>query len=177
GEVGVPEETAVPGREARQGCSHFPFVVAGTALRADRFERARERRIGELRAAAEEQGGGARVLGELGFGLRNPARKALADRIAVARMVDGGLQAARERQPAVARVRLAEARYRARRGERGRYDAAKGDLALAAKALERCRGRGAAAAVEIGDARCGRVVDQPERIAADAAHVRIDDSE
>src|SRR5262245_14497595 len=90
---------------------------------------------------------------------------------------DRVLEAARERELAVALVRRAEARYGAGRGEGRRGEAAKGDLGLAGEFVERRALRRAAAAVEVAHLARGGVVDEPERIAADAAHVRVEDAE
>ena len=53
-EIRATEETAVLGREAGERAGDLAFVEASAALSGDRFERARERRIGELGATAEE---------------------------------------------------------------------------------------------------------------------------
>jgi hypothetical protein len=74
---------------------------------------------------------------------------------------------------------LAPARDRAGHGERRRQHAAVRDLGEAARvepADARARRR-AAGAVEVPHPIARRVVDQPERVAADARHVRVEDRE
>ena len=97
----------------------------------------------------------------------------------VASVVDRRRQAPRERQLAVRRVRLAPARYAAGNSQRARQHAAVGDLAQPAPThrFDRCARGGAAAAAEVADRITRRVVDQPERVAADAGHVRVDDAQ
>src|SRR5678810_1140684 len=91
--------------------------------------------------------------------------------------MDGVFQTARQRQRSMSRVRFAKAGHGAGRRERGGHEPAKGDLLLPAKALERCGRGGAAAAVEVRDLARGCVVDQPEGIATDAAHMGVNDPE
>src|SRR5512145_42998 len=109
--------------------------------------------------------------------LLDPARKPRRDREAIVRVANRILKASRERQAPVPRMRLAKARDRARRCQGRRGKAAKRDFRLPGETIEPCRGGSAPAAVEIRDALRGRVIDEPEGVAADAAHVGIEDGE
>src|SRR3989441_7985006 len=171
GEILLAEEAAQLGELHRD----FAFVEPRAALLADRLQRARERRVGKLRLPDGEKRRRCRILRQLAGGLRDPPRKARAHRIAVAGVADRLLKAARERQLSEARMRFAEAGDRAWRRQRGGDDAAEGNFSLV-KTIKRGRRRGAAAAIEIRDLARSGVVDQPEGVAADAAHVRIDDA-
>ena len=106
----------------------------------------------------------------------DPAGQTRRDRIAVAGIADRALEAARQRQAAVRRVRLAPAGHRPRCRHGGGQDAAIGNLSQPAR---RERGeigarRGPAAAIEMADTMRRPVVDQPEGVAAETGHVRIE---
>src|SRR5215472_10114157 len=110
-----------------------------------------------------------------GRGASPPGRKMAA----VTGAGHGGREVAREREPAEGGVRLAPAVDGAGRGEGGRKDAAPWNLSEAApvEPFERARGGGATARVQEAHNAAARVPDQPELIAADARHVRVDDGE
>ena len=116
---------------------------------------------------------------EVGTGHVAPVRQPRRHREAVARVTDGALQAAPQRQAAEGGVRFRPARHRARHGERGGQGALVRDFAQAAfrERLDRAARRGAPAALDVAHLARGGVVDQPEGIAADAGHVRIDDGQ
>src|SRR6185503_2655316 len=171
-EVALGEETA----ELRQLLRHLALVEAGAPLGSDGAQ-------GFCQSNVPKDGGWF-PLGKkdrLGRGIHlrrrllDPARHARGDREAVAGVMDRVLQAAREGEAAMARMRLAESRHRAGRGERRRRDAAERDFRLAREAIERRRRRRPPAAIQIGNPARRGVVDQPEGVAADAAHVRVKD--
>jgi len=76
-------------------------------------------------------------------------------------------------------MRLDPARDRARHGQGGRDDPAQRDFVQAALLQHNDRGGGRrlAAAAQIFDLAAAAFVDQPERIAPEAGHVRIDHRE
>ena len=185
GQVGQGEEAAFFHGEARQFGGDRAFVEAGAAVFGNRAQRARETGVGEFRsgtrdlAARHEDRHAFGMRLEIGFGVFDPAGQALGDRKAVARIADGGLQVARQRQAAVSGMCFGPARHRARRGECGRQDAAKRHLGVTAagKPVGAGASRRAAAAVEIAHSTGLGVMDQPEGVAADSAHVRVEHRE
>jgi hypothetical protein len=120
-----------------------------------------------------------RRLGALGERRRHrgdPGGEPRAHREAVARALDGGREHAWQRQPPVGGMRLEPAVDRAGHGHgRGQHPSIRHRREPAR--LERGNGRPggrAAAAVEEAHATCARRVHQPERVAPDARHVRVD---
>ncbi len=152
------------------------------AGRRDSLQHQREPAIGELaararrRAARNEQRERVCVQSVLTGTHLDPAREPSSHRISLPRVLDGGGKVARERQPAVLFMRSAPARHRARNGQRSGKEAAQRDFVHAARAepVDACAPCGTPAAVQVAHAACFCVVDQPERVAADAGHVRVE---
>ena len=120
---------------------------------------------------------------ELGVFFDREARLARRDDVALAGALDGGFKQHVQRQLGVrafAGLRLGglerehPSRHRARHGERGER-AARRNLVVAGVAIKprRCFGAGAAGAHD-GAHAARRLADQPEAVAADVVHVRID---
>src|SRR5262245_2685334 len=98
---------------------------------------------------------------------------------AVAGVVDRRLQIATERKAAVGRMRLGPTGNRARHGQSRGNNAFERDLvqSFACKPCKMRAGRGAATTSQISDPTGLALMDQPERIATDAGHMRVDDCE
>ena len=165
------------GEKAAEPCQlgrNLAFVETGATVGCDRLQRPRQRGIGQAGLAGRKQRRRCRILREIGLGFFDPSGHALADGVAVARSLDRGFEAARERQLAEARMRFAEAGYGAGRGNGRRDEAAEWDFL---DPLQRSGRGGPTAAVEAGHLARRGVIDQPEGVAAHAAHVRIDHAE
>ena len=126
--------------------------------------------------SGQEHRGGFALPDEIVAHHLDEARQPLRYRKAVARVADRGFQHAPQRQPAMGIMRRDPARDRARYRQRRRNDPAQRDFAqpsLLQRRQRRAAGR-LAAAVEILDLPAAAVMDEPERIAAQPRHVRID---
>ena len=184
GEVPLVEEPAGRPREARELACGLAAVEAVAAGAGDAVERAREIGIREPRAGARQCPAGREDRARLG--VENVRRRrsgcdllrdAGGHREPIARVTDCRCETARERHLAVRRVRFAPARDAAGDRQRARQHAAVGDLAQAARShrLDRCARRGASAAAEVAHRVAPGIEDQPERVPADARHVRVHD--
>jgi len=184
GQIALGEEAASLARPAGHLAGGLALVEPG-APGAQPLEGAREIRVEEApadrgaRSLGEEDARGGRIGREDWGGALDPLREPPGDREPVARVAHRGGQVVGERQPAMARVRLAPAIHRARHRDGGGHDAAERDLAEAARAEPLDRGgRGRRARrVERVHRAGARVVNQPERVAAHAGHVRVDHRE
>ena len=153
-----------------------------SALR-DQLERGRQLRVlehvagrGRL-AVDEERRRGIRVLGEQRLHALPLVRDDLADRVAVARVLDRRLQCLRQRPRAVLREQLAPAVHHARHADR-ELPAQRQALDVAfLELLWRRRRRRASARVQPVDFPVFRAVDDREEIAAGAVHRRLDDGQ
>jgi len=175
-EVGLGEEAVVGLAPAHQLLADVAPVEAMPAVTGDRFERASEVGVPEHRAVLQQDRRRLRALLQVGCRKPPPVRQPLGHREAVARIADRALQAAGERQAAVGGMRLGPARHRAGHGEgAGQHALVRhlAETALGEGGDRAARGR-AAAAVDVADSAGLGVVDQPERIAADRRHVRIE---
>ena len=135
--------------------------------------------LAERVAVLEEDRGGFGALRQLRAHDVAPMSEPRRHRKAIARIADRAFQAALQRQPSIGRMRHGPARDGAGHRERAGQHAAIGHLVEAAlgegvDGAARCR---AAAAVDVAHGLRAGIVDQPEGIAADPGHVRIEDRE
>jgi hypothetical protein len=175
-EVRGGEEAVVGPRPAHQLLRHLALVEAVPAVARDRFQRARKVGIPEHCAVLEEDRRGFRALLQLGTRDGAPMREPRRHREAVAGIADRAVEAALQGQPPVRGVRLGPARHGAGHREGTGQHPAIGHFGKAtpSEGIDRAAGRRPAAAVDVAHLFGLRVVDQPERIAADAGHMRIE---
>ena len=179
------EESAVCARIARELLRDLAFVIGVAPAGADGFNRTREIRIHQALSRArrvavfQKDRGGFPVLRQFRRGCGDPVGEAFGHRETFARIAGGRSQIARQRQASMRRMGFAPARHRTRHGERRRQDAAERDFvhAALAESFDRSACRRAAGAVEVADALLLGIVDQPERVSAQARHMRIDDAQ
>ena len=151
------------------------FIEPGAALRGDGLQRVGEAAGSSASASAKEtarRSAGSRESSGAVSG--NPARDARGRLMAFAGVPDRVLEAAGERQPCRS-ARAPRRSWRRRPASSASRERCRGrDFRLAGESLERRAARRAAAAVEVRHLARRGVVDQPEGVAADAAHVRVE---
>src|SRR5262249_47519629 len=180
-EILLGEEAAVGARVARHLARRLALVEAGAAESADALERAREVRVAQTlpesrRLPAGEENG--RRLGAFREGtqrLAQPSGTARRHLETVPRAGHRGLEVAGQREPAERGMRLGPAAHGAGRGESRGDDAAAGDLveAAVAKPLEGARRGGTAARGQEAHGAAAGGPEQPETVAAQGRHVRV----
>ena len=117
--------------------------------------------------------------GQVCLDMVNPAREALRDWKTIARIADRALQAARQRQPTIGGMRFAPARDRPRCRQRGRQNAAKRNFAVAMllEPIDAATRSRPPPAVQIAHLPRLGIVNEPECVATDPGHVRVQDRE
>ena len=184
-EIGEPEQAAARFGEPRHLGGDRSLVKAFPAIGGDRLQRARQIGVGDPCARGcrgalwEEQRGGLAVAQEIVAHHLDETGKAAGDRKAVAGVGDGAFQNAGKRQPPVGGVRFDPARHGTRHRQRRRHDAAQRNLVQPARRERvQCRALGRlATAIEVANPAARTFVKQPERVAPEPRHVRIDHRE
>ena len=180
--IGEPKQPSRILREARHFGGDGAFVKAGPAKVRDRLQRIRQIWICEPSArrrrctAREEERSGFALSHQIVPQHLDEARKPPGDRKTVARVRNRAFEHAGKRQPPAGFMRLGPTRDRARHRQGGRDYAPQRNLVQPSllQRRERRAACGLAAAVEVFDLAGPGVVNEPERVAAQSRHVRID---
>ena len=180
-QIGLAEKTTVLRRKAGQFRADLAAIEANWTLRCHRLQR-----LGQVRVGEHGPGNGRPALGHkdrarLGMGRQiildavDPAGKPLRDWKTIARVANRAFQTTCQGEPPIGCMGLAPTGHRTWRGQCARKNASKRNLTVTAllEPIDARTGRSPATAVQVTHATGFGIVNEPERVATDASHVRV----